>query len=210
MSEFKIIGYSGHSYVILDSAFKSKLNCTGYYDRNKKEFNPFNIRYLGLEKDIITTQRLFISIGDNKIRRYIYEDLIKKDFITFLNIIDPTSSVSKFAFIKPDSSILIGANSVINSLAKIEVGSIINTGAIIEHEVKIGKFSHVGPNATLCGNVNISDNVFIGASAVVKEGVKIGENSIIGAGSVVLKNVPANSTFVGNPAIKIKNKNLNL
>ena len=93
---------------------------------------------------------------------------------------------------------------LINSLAKIEAGSIINSGAIIEHEVKIGKFSHVGPNATLCGNVNISDNVFIGANSVVKEGVKIGKNSIIGAGSVVLKNVPANSTYVGNPAIKIK------
>jgi sugar O-acyltransferase (sialic acid O-acetyltransferase NeuD family) len=204
MSKFKIIGYSGHSYVILDSAIKSKLNCTGYYDRNEKEFNPFNIGYLGLEKDIITTQRLFITIGDNKTRRNIYEDLIKKDFITFLNIIDPTSSVSKFAFIKPDSSISIGVNSVINSLAKIEAGSIINTGAIIEHEVKIGKFSHIGPNATLCGNVNISDNVFIGANSVVKEGVKIGENSIIGAGSVVLKNVPPNSTYVGNPSRKIK------
>jgi len=201
---FSIIGYSGHSFVILDSAFKSKLDCKGYYERNKKEFNPFDIDYLGLENNIVTNERIFISIGNNKIRRNIYENLIKKDFITFLNIIDPTSSVSKFAFIKPDSSISLGVNSVINSLAKIEAGSIINTGAIIEHEVEIGKFSHVGPNATLCGNVNISDNVFIGANSVVKEGVKIGENSIIGAGSVVLKNVPANSTYVGNPAIKIK------
>lgn len=203
-NNFSIVGYSGHSFVILDSAHKLKLICTGYYDRNKKELNPFNIDYLGIESDIITNERIFITIGDNKIRRNIYEDMIKKDFITFLNIIDPTSSVSKFAFIKPDSSISIGVNSVINSLAKIEAGSIINTGAIIEHEVKIGKFSHIGPNATLCGNVNISDNVFIGANSVVKEGVKIGENSIIGAGSVVLKNVPPNSTYVGNPSRKIK------
>jgi len=203
-NNFSIVGYSGHSFVILDSAFKLKLICTGYYDRNKKKLNPYNIDYLGIESDIITNERIFITIGDNEIRRNIYEDLIKKDFISFLNIIDPTSSVSKFAFIKPDSSISIGVNSVINSLAKIEAGSIINSGAIIEHEVKIGKFSHVGPNATLCGNVNISDNVFIGANSVVKEGVKIGENSIIGAGSVVLKNVPPNSTYVGNPSRKIK------
>jgi len=201
---FKIIGYSGHSFVILDSAFKSKLNCKGYYDRNKKELNPFNLDYLGLEADIVTNERIFITIGDNKIRRNIYEDLIKKDFITFLNIIDPTSSVSKFAFIKPDSSISIGVNSVINSLAKIEAGSIINTGAIIEHEVKIGKFSHVGPNAIICGDANIGENVFVGANAIVKQGVIIGDNSIIGAGSVVLNNIPANSTYVGNPAIKIK------
>lgn len=203
-NKFSIVGYSGHSFVILDSASRSKLDCTGYYDRYKKEFNPFNLDYLGLESDIVSSERIFITIGDNKIRRNIYEDLINKHFISFLNIIDPKSSVSKFAFIEPNSSISIGVNSVINSLAKIEAGSIINSGAIIEHEVEIGKFSHVGPNATLCGNVNISDNVFIGANSVVKEGVKIGENSIIGAGSVVLKNVPPNSTYVGNPSRKIK------
>jgi len=202
--KFSIIGYSGHSFVILDSAFKSKLDCKGYYERNKKEFNPFDIDYLGLENNIVTNERIFITIGNNKIRRNIYEDLIKKDFITFLNIIDPTSSVSKFAFIKPDSSISLGVNSVINSLAKIEAGSIINTGAIIEHEVKIGKFSHVGQNAIICGDANIGENVFVGANAIVKQGVIIGDNSIIGAGSVVLNNIPANSTYVGNPAIKIK------
>lgn len=203
-NKFKIIGYSGHSFVILDSAIKLNLNCTGYYDRNKKEFNPFDIDYLGLEDNIINKERIFITIGDNKIRRSIYEDLIKKDFITFLNIMDPTSSVSKFAFIKPDSSISIGVYSVINSLAKIETGVIINTGAIIEHEVKIGKFSHVGPNAIICGDANIGENVFVGANATVKQGVLIGDNSIIGAGSVVLNDIPANSTYVGNPAIKLK------
>ena len=46
-NKFSIIGYSGHSFVILDSALKSKLNCNGYYERNKKEFNPFDIDYLG-------------------------------------------------------------------------------------------------------------------------------------------------------------------
>lgn len=202
--KFSIIGYSGHSFVILDSAFKSNLICSGYYDKNEKKINPFNINYLGLEDNIISDQRIFITIGDNKIRRNIYEYLIKKGSITFLNIIDPTSSVSKFAFIKPDSSISIGVNSVINSLAKIETGAIINTGAIIEHEVKIGEFSHVGPNAIICGDANIGENVFVGANAIVKQGVTIGDNSIIGAGSVVLNNIPANSTYAGNPAIKLK------
>jgi len=202
-NNFSIIGYSGHSFVILDSALRSKLDCTGYYDRNKKEFNPFSIDYLGLESDIVSSERVFITIGDNKIRRNIYEDLINKDFISFLNITDPSSSVSNFAFIEPESSISIGINCVINSLAKINAGAIINTGAIIEHEAEIGKFSHIAPNATICGGVIIGDNAFVGANTVVKQGVIIGKNSIIGAGSTVLTNVPANSTYVGNPAIKL-------
>ena len=203
-NKFNIIGYSGHSFVILDSAIKLKLNCTGYYDINKKEFNPFNLDYLGLDDNIVSKERIFIAIGDNNIRRNIYEHLIKKNHITFLNIIDPTSSVSKFASIKPESLISIGINSVINSLVSIETGVIINTASVIEHEVKIEKFSHIGPNATVCGGVSIGENVFVGAGAVIKEGVKIGNNSIIGAGAIVLNNIPANTTYVGNPAKKIK------
>lgn len=202
-NNFSIIGYSGHSYVILDSAIKSSLKCQGYYDRSKKVFNPFGIKYLGLEKDIVNNQKLFISIGDNHIRRKVYENLVKKDFISFLNILDPSSSVSKYAFINPDSSISIGINSTVNSLAVIETGSIINSGAIIEHEVKIGKFTHVAPNATVCGNVEIGENVFLGANSIVKQGIKIGNNSIIGAGSVVINDIPANSIYVGNPAKNI-------
>ena len=59
---FSIVGYSGHSFVVLDSAFKSKLDCKGYYDRNKKEMNPFDIDYLGSENNIVTEERIYITI----------------------------------------------------------------------------------------------------------------------------------------------------
>lgn len=200
---FKIVGYSGHSYVILDSAIKQNYNCEGYYDINKKILNPFNLKYFGSEKNINEKENLFISIGDNMVRKHIFKSLVKNDYVLFCNIIDPSSSLSRFAKINPDSSVYIGVNSVINSLAEIQKGVIINTCAIIEHEVKINEFAHIGPNAIICGNVTIGKNVFIGSNAVVKEGVKIGNNSIIGAGAVVLNNIPPNTTYVGNPAKKI-------
>ena len=202
-NNFNIVGYSGHSFVILDSALKSDMICKGYYDLSEKNFNPFKIRYLGSERHITGKERLIITIGENKTRRNIYESLSKKNLITFLNIVDPTSSLSKFAALKPDRSIFVGANSVVNSLAKIGVGAIINTGAIAEHEVQIGDFSHVGPNATVCGGALIGAGVFIGANAVIKQGIRVGDNSIIGAGAVVVKDVQENSIYVGNPAIKI-------
>lgn len=46
----------------------------------------------------------------------------------------------------------------------------------------------------------ILDNVRIYAGAIVIGKIVIGENSIIGAGAVVTKDVPPNSTVVGNPA----------
>lgn len=53
----------------------------------------------------------------------------------------------------------------------------------------------------------VEKNVSIGANCTILPGVKIGQNSLIGAGSVVVKDVPANSVVVGNPARKIKNIN---
>ena len=47
----------------------------------------------------------------------------------------------------------------------------------------------------------------IGANATILPGVKIGANALGGAGSVVVKDVPANSVVVGNPARVIKELN---
>jgi sugar O-acyltransferase (sialic acid O-acetyltransferase NeuD family) len=201
--DFYIVGYSGHSFVILDSALRCKLNCKGYYDLNPKKANPFKIQYLGIEENISAGEKIMIAIGDNKIRKRVFEKLVEKGSITFLNIVDPKSSLSKFAKLKSNRSVFIGPNSVVNSFAELESAVIINTGAIVEHEAKIGEFSHVGPNATVCGGALIGADVFIGANAVIKQGIRVGDNSIIGAGAVVVKDVQENSIYVGNPAVKI-------
>jgi serine O-acetyltransferase len=46
----------------------------------------------------------------------------------------------------------------------------------------------------------IGNNVQLHAGCIIIGGVKIGDNAIIGAGAVVVKDVPENSTAVGNPA----------
>ncbi len=52
----------------------------------------------------------------------------------------------------------------------------------------------------------IEKGASIGSNATILCGVTIGENALIGAGSVVVKNVPANSIVVGNPARLVKQK----
>jgi acetyltransferase-like isoleucine patch superfamily enzyme len=47
----------------------------------------------------------------------------------------------------------------------------------------------------------------IGSNATILCGITIGENALIGAGAVVLKDVPANSVVVGNPARVMKKIN---
>lgn len=48
--------------------------------------------------------------------------------------------------------------------------------------------------------IHIGRNVWIGGGALVLPGLRIGDNAVIGAGSVVTRDVPSNTTAMGNPA----------
>lgn len=54
------------------------------------------------------------------------------------------------------------------------------------------------------GGVKIGDSVWLGNGVIILDNVTIGNNCIIGANSVVLRDIPANSIAVGNPAKIIK------
>jgi maltose O-acetyltransferase len=84
--------------------------------------------------------------------------------------------------------------------------------------VRIGRATLLGPNVQIyCAEhhreasgrlaglevaraVTIGDNAWIGGSAVILAGISIGDGAIVGAGAVVTRDVPANTTVVGNPA----------
>ena len=205
-NQIAFIGYSGHSFVCIEAAQKMGCQIKGYYDLQRKEFNPFNIPYLGTEQVILDTleHSLFVAIGNNTLRRKVF-DFHKSNNQVFASIFHPNANISSFAKIDNDA-VLISSSAVIQPLAEVKTGVIINTGAIIEHECIIESFAHVAPGAVLAGNVTVGENSFIGANAVIKNGVKIGKNVIIGAGSVILKNVEDGLTVVGNPGKIINNK----
>ena len=195
-----IIGYSGHSYVVIEAALLSNIEILGYFDKNELQNNPYNLTYLGNENtfDFESQSKLncIIGIGDNIIRRRIY--LNNKDKITYCNIIHPNSQISKT--IKMGIGNFVNVNASVNALVEIGNHCIVNTGCIIEHECKIDNFVHIAPGAVLAGNVEVGKGSFIGANSVVKQGIRIGENVIIGAGSVVIRDLPDNSKVAGNPS----------
>ena len=200
-TELIVIGYSGHSYGCIEVAIMQGFLIVGYHDILEKVSNPYHLNYLGHEDTIDSNNNPFIAIGDNSIRRKIYEKLRSNNIFLNTILIHSNTTISKSSLIEEQT--FISAGVIINPQVKIGIGCIINTGAIIEHDCSIGKFSHIAPGAVLAGNVSIGSECFIGANAVIKQRVKVGDNVIIGAGAVVLKDVNSNTTFVGNPAKQI-------
>ncbi|RZC68368.1 hypothetical protein C5167_031627 [Papaver somniferum] len=98
----------------------------------------------------------------------------------------------------------------IHPAAKIGHGILLDhaTGVVVGETSVIGNNVSILHNVTLGGTGNvcgdrhpkIGDGVLIGACTSILGNVKIGEGAKIGAGSVVLKDVPARTTAVGNPA----------
>lgn len=196
-----LIGYSGHSFVVHDIFTSLSRNVFAYCDAGQKEYNPFSLIYLGNENQSISDlqkNNFFISIGDNLIRRKIYNSLAEQNLFP-INAIHSTSIISSSTEIQTNG-VMISAGCIINPLVKIGNGTICNTGSIIEHECEIENFAHIGPGAVLCGNVQVGENSFIGAGAVIRQGIKIGKNVIVGAGAVVVKDVVDNATVIGCPA----------
>ena len=128
----------------------------------------------------------------------------------------------------------IGNNTKIGNFVEIQKGAVIGDnckisshtficqGVTIEDEVFIGHnvtfINDRYPRATTdagrlqseedwaCILTLVKRGTSIGSSATILCGVTIGERAIVGAGSVVTKDVPPNTTVVGNPARLVRGK----
>ncbi|WMJ72891.1 NeuD/PglB/VioB family sugar acetyltransferase [Cytophagaceae bacterium ABcell3] len=194
-----IVGYSGHAFVILDALATNGVKVQAYVDIEEKQKNPYNLKYIGKERDHINFLReneAFVSVGENDVRARICQFLLDSQ-VHLINVVHSRANVSESITIGKNVFISGGAN--VNSQAYLADGVIVNTGAVVEHECYIEEYAHVAPGAVLAGNVSVGAKSFVGANCVVRQGVKIGKNVVIGAGTVVVDDVPDGLVVVGNP-----------
>ncbi|MCP2005434.1 UNVERIFIED_ORG: sugar O-acyltransferase (sialic acid O-acetyltransferase NeuD family) [Buttiauxella agrestis ATCC 33320] len=134
------------------------------------------------------------------IRHDINEKFIRLGY-RFATVISKNACVSEFANIHEGVQILNRV--VIHSGATINAHTVINTGAIIEHDCTIGTYNFISPGAILCGQVKTDNNVFIGANATVIPNIEINEGAIVAAGAVLSRTLEKNKIcYSGKMLIK--------
>lgn len=195
-----LIGYSDHAFSVIEAVYSvTKNKIFGYFDLEEKKNNPYNLKYLGSEKDAKLLEKFkqysfFVAIGDNQKRENIINKL-KMNNLSIVNVFHKSSIVSKNSIL--GKGIFVSSGAIINSCSNIGSGVIINTGCIIEHDNIIGDYCHIGPGVVLLGAVRVGANSLIGAGSVIRKYVKIGKNVKIGEGSIIIKDVTDNSVVVG-------------
>ena len=204
MKKISIIGAGGHtrSSLNLIRELGSDTSLTIYddaYDPRVEELVD-GIRVIGPIDEIPRDSIVFVSMGDNGKRREYMErfyDQLLKD-----NLIHPSALLEKGVVMGVANQIF--AKVYINCHVRIGNNTIINTGAIVEHEAHIGSHSHISVGTKVCGRSRVGDNCLMGAGSTVIDKLSICDDVMIGAGAVVVENIVAPGTYVGVPARRIR------
>lgn len=143
-----------------------------------------------------------VCIGNSAARKKLVEKLKANPLISFPTII--ACDVQYSDSVQFGEGCIICASSVLT--VNINVGDFViaNLDCTIGHDSVIDDYVTLSPSVNVSGYVHIGACSEIGTGANIIDRKSIGEYSIIGAGSVVVKNIPANCTAVGAPALPIK------
>ena len=197
-----LIGAGDHAKVVLSTLEACGMGCLGIYDDNEELRGQtlWCLPILGKIEDMPDTPETMaiIAIASNSVRRSIYE--------RFKNVCWP---VCIHPLVCVDSSVRLGAGTVVLSGAIVEsdasVGrqSIVNSGSFVGHDAKIGNFCHLAPRSAIGNGSVLEDDVLVGMSATVRPYTKIFRGATAGMGSLVMKNIGPGGTYVGQPAKRI-------
>jgi UDP-N-acetylbacillosamine N-acetyltransferase len=202
MEKLYIMGCGGHARSIADTYLQRYPNAELFFVDQNARPNERVLGFILLPKvDVAELQEnpVFIGIGDNTSRAASFEQFHKQNLATIISAsayISPSANISRGCF--------VGNFCHIGPEAFVGENTILNTGSVIEHGVRIGRHSHLAPNVSVSGNTTIGNHVFVGVGASIIDKLNICDHVIIGAGSCVIKDITVPGTYAGTPVKKIK------
>ena len=153
-----------------------------------------------LDNDVLFHVSLH-KVGDMPARSKLIE-LLKVPLSRLCNLIHQSSYIP--SSVELGKNILIASHVTLQPNVRLDHFTTVRAGANVGHDVKVGEYCYIGPNSTICGNSNIGIGVHISPNAVVIDHLSINDFTVIGAGAAVFKDTVSNSTWLGNPARRVK------
>jgi len=195
MNKILLIGGGGHCKSIIDVIEQeNKFSIAGIIDR--KDLigeNVLDYKIIGSDDDLVKLREKYsyaiVSVGQIKtsiVRSRLFK-LLKEIDYKVPTIISPFSYVSKYSFI--DEGSVVMHHALINAGSRIGKNCIINTKALIEHDVSIEDNCHISTGATINGGSIIKKNTFFGSHSMARENIIIDNNKIVGAGKNIMNNL---------------------
>lgn len=207
-----IVGAKGMAkellHLLVDNNISSDLNLI-FFDNVSNNVPDLLYNRFKILKDFESVKKFFekrnqytLGIGNPMLRVKMYNKFNSLGG-EIISVISKNSNIGVFGTTIGRGSIIMPGVVITNDV-KIGKGVLININSSISHDSEIGDFSELACGVVVPGRCKIGKKVFIGSNATLNPDLEIGEGAIIGAGAVVIKNVPAYSVVVGNPAKIIK------
>lgn len=147
--------------------------------------------------------RAYVAVGSNSLRARLAAHCDGQGY-HLVNAISPHATISPSAKLGRGVAVMAGA--IINAESVIEDFAIINTGATVDHDCRVGQAAHIAPQCALAGNVTVGKQSFLGVGCKVIPWVNIGDRVAVGAGAVVIRDIESDVTAIGVPARVLINK----
>lgn len=188
-----ILGAGGHGRAVCEAARDAGFSPRGFLDARAPLPDMLGLPVLG-DEEAYGGGPLLIALGGNALRLAAAARLA----CALPVLLHP--SVIRAGSAEAAEGAVVMPRAVLGALARIGRLALINTGAIIEHDVMVEEGAHIGPGAVLCGGVRVGARALVGAASVVAPNLSIGADAVVGAGAAVLADVPPGARVVGVPA----------
>jgi sugar O-acyltransferase (sialic acid O-acetyltransferase NeuD family) len=203
MRDLVLIAGGGHGAVALDALHSAGMTVTGIVDPGLPAGQAlFGVQIVGGDEwldhadanAVLLVNGVGLGPGPGA-RRQIFEHWTARGF-SFVRVRHERAIVSSYARLDEGSQIMAGA--VVQCRAHIGRNVVVNTRASIDHDCVIGDHTFIAPGVVMCGGVSVGEDALIGAGAIVLNGLTIGRAAVIAAGAVVTRNVAAGAMVVGH------------
>ena len=194
-----VLGFGGHARSVADVAIAMVYETLVFVDEHAREGEMY-LDFPVLKSFTPHDSKAWCAFpaSGNGLVRQAQTKLIEQQGWQLVSLLAPSATLGVGCAVS--DGVFVGQQTHIGPMAKVGRGSIINTGAVVEHECSVGEWAHVSVNATMAGRSRLGDFSMLGAGATVIDGLSVAGHVTVGAGAVVHKPIDVAGVYVGVPS----------